>query len=138
MKLITRDTDYAVRVLLVFAARPSAVLSVRDLGRQVPLPRPILRKICRTLAARGILGSRRGKGGGFMLLRPPGEITLAELVGIFSGPVRLTECMFLKKPCPNRPTCPLRKELKRIEGMIRDALDSVSIESLLKKESEDG
>ena len=65
MKLITRDTDYAVRALCFIGQRQKRLISASELVANLKIPRPFLRKILQTLNREGILNSYKGKGGGF-------------------------------------------------------------------------
>ncbi|HOW43522.1 MAG TPA: Rrf2 family transcriptional regulator [Candidatus Omnitrophota bacterium] len=132
MKLLTRDTDYAVRALLAMAARKSMV-AVSDLVIELKIPRPFLRRILQRLTKADVLGSLKGKGGGFVLKREPAKISLVDLMAIFQGPVQLSECLFKKKICPNRKTCPLRSEISEIEDFALTKLRSITIAKLLRK-----
>jgi Rrf2 family protein len=131
MKLITRDTDYAVKALLFFAKSKRKVVSVTDLVQALRIPRPFLRKILQVLNKREVLKSRKGQGGGFELSLPPQKIFLSFLIEIFQGPFQLNECLFKKNICPDRATCPLRPKINSIERLVISELKSITIQSLL-------
>ena len=67
MKLINRDTDYAVRALSYILRRKDKIVTAAELVRELDMPRPFLRKILQSLNKNGFLKSQRGKGGGFIL-----------------------------------------------------------------------
>jgi Rrf2 family protein len=131
MKLVTRDTDYALRALMAIIANKNRVTSVRELVRRLKMPRPFLRKLLQQLHHGGILKSYKGPAGGFALAREPGQIRLLDLIAIFQGPLRLNECTFKKRPCPSTPACPLRDELCKIERDVFLKLSRISVGSLL-------
>lgn len=131
MKLINRDTDYAVKALLYIARNSVQRISVADLARKLDIPYPFLRKTFQTLSGRGILISSRGKGGGFKLAVPPEKIYLTDLINIFHGPVELAECLFRDKICPDIKTCPLRKKILKLQEFVLTELRSITIASLL-------
>ena len=62
MKLITRDTDYAIRALC-FIAKEQDTISVAQLVNRMRMPRSFLRKLLQVLSSKGILVSIKGKGG---------------------------------------------------------------------------
>ena len=70
MKLITRDTDYALRALCFIAKHKKEIISVDRLAEESKIPRPFLRKILQKLNRAGILKSYKGQGGGFICLFP--------------------------------------------------------------------
>lgn len=133
MKLITRDTDYAVRALCCIAKDVDKVVSATDLVKCLKIPRPFLRKILQILNNEGILISAKGKGGGFALAKIPERIFLIDLIKIFHGDFRLNECFFKKRVCPNIKACPLKKEIDLMQKYVVNRLSCITIASLLRK-----
>ena len=131
MKLITRNTDYAIRALYCIAEQKQEIISADQLVKSLDMPRPFLRKILQTLNKEGLLNSHKGKGGGFALAVPPEKITLASVMKIFQGPLKLNECTFKKKVCPNIKDCPLKKKIDEIEKEVILRLKAINLESLL-------
>ena len=81
--------DYASRALLSLAlgADHSVPTSVRDLAERTGLPQPYLEQILLILKGVGLVRSKRGVGGGYVLAREPEDITLAEIVAAVDGPI---------------------------------------------------
>ena len=134
MKLITRNTDYAVRALCCIAEQKQEVISADQLVKSLKMPRPFLRKILQTLNKEGLLNSSMGKGGGFALAVSPGEITLTDVMEIFQGPIKLNECKFRKSDCPYISDCFLKKKIDEIEKEVIVKLKAITIASIIKKE----
>jgi Rrf2 family protein len=134
MKLINRDTDYALKALLALAGQPDGVTPVAELTEELGVPRPYLRKIMQRLARAKLVRSFKGQGGGFRLGRPAGEIELADVIQAFQGELKLHDCLFKKKPCPDVRTCPLRKTIGRLEDRLATELRTLTIASVLKGE----
>jgi len=132
MKLITRDSDYAIRALCFIIKHKEKIVPVSELVKELKIPRPFLRKILQVLNKKGILKSYKGQGGGFLLAGPSNKIFLVDLIKIFQGPLRLNECFFKKMPCPNINTCTLRKKIKHIERFVIQELKSITIASLFR------
>ena len=133
MKLITRNTDYAVRALCCIAEQKQEVISADQLIKSLEMPRPFLRKILQTLNKEGLLNSSKGKGGGFALAISPEKISLIDVMKIFQGPIRLTEHKFKKSDCPNISDCLLKKKIDEIEKEVILRLKTITLESLLIK-----
>jgi len=133
VKLITRNSDYAVRALCCIAEQKQEVISADQLIKSLEMPRPFLRKILQILNKEGLLNSFKGKGGGFTLAISPEKINLIDVMKIFQGPIKLNECTFKKKVCPNIKDCPLKKKIDKIEKEVIFKLRAINIESLLKK-----
>ncbi len=130
MKLITRDTDYALRALCFIARHRKEIVSVRELVKKLKIPKPFLRKILQILNKKRILKSYKGKGGGFLLAVPASKIFLVDLIEIFQGPLRLNECFFKRIACPNTKTCALRKKINNIERYVIRELRYITLASL--------
>lgn len=133
MKLITRDTDYAIRALCFIAKNNEKVVSVPELVRATKIPRPFLRKILQALHNYGILRSYKGKGGGFCLARSADKIILTDIMRVFQGKLRLSECIFKGLRCPQIRACPLNKKISRIERFVIKELKNISIGCLTRE-----
>jgi Rrf2 family protein len=134
VKLITRNTDYAVRALCCIAEQKQDVISADQLVKSLEMPRPFLRKILQTLNKEGLLNSSKGKGGGFVLAVSPGKITLTDVIKIFQGPIRLNECKFRKSDCSYINDCLLKKKIDEIEKEVITKLKTITIASIIKEE----
>lgn len=132
MKLITRDTDYALRAVCFIARHNREIITTGRLVRELKIPRPFLRKILQVLNKKKILKSHKGRLGGFLLAVPPARLFLVSLIEIFQGPLKLNECFFKKKICPNTDTCSLRRKITHIEKYVIKELNSITIASLLR------
>ncbi len=88
MRVSTRG-DYASRALLSLALRQDGSMptSVRDLAERTGLPQPYLEQILLSLKGVGLVRSKRGVGGGYVLARSAESITLAEIVAAVDGPI---------------------------------------------------
>lgn len=131
MKLITRDTDYAIRALCFIAKCGKEIVPVSELNRNLRIPGPFLRKILQILNKKRLLRSYKGKGGGFMLALAPNKIFLADLIEIFQGSLKLNECIFKKRICPDRKTCKLKKRIDNIQKQVISELKDITLASLL-------
>lgn len=117
------------------ASRPGEVVTATQLVDELKIPRPFLRKILQKLNKVGLVLSAKGSGGGFRLTRDPEDMSLADIIEAFQGSLRINECVFKKKLCPNRCGCNLKSKIEEIEGHVTFELKSTSIGSLLKKGS---
>lgn len=87
LKVSTRG-DYACRALLSLVlhdeGRPT---SVRDIAERTALPQPYLEQILLALKGAGLVKSKRGVGGGYLLARAPEDVQLSEIVSAVDGPI---------------------------------------------------
>jgi len=83
--------DYACRALLSLTlhAGGGGPTSVRDIAERTGLPQPYLEQILLALKGAGLVKSKRGVGGGYVLSRPPEEIRLSEIISAVDGPIAL-------------------------------------------------
>ena len=88
VKVSTRG-DYASRALLSLALHGATQTptSVRDIAERTALPQPYLEQILLALKGAGLVRSKRGVGGGYVLAREPDEISLAQIVAAVDGPI---------------------------------------------------
>jgi Rrf2 family protein len=90
MRVSTRG-DYACRALLSLALHSdeAAPTSVRDIAERTGLPQPYLEQILLALKGAGLVRSKRGVGGGYILARSPSDIRLSDVVSAVDGPIAL-------------------------------------------------
>lgn len=131
MKLITRDTDYALRALCFIAKNKKKLFCVSYLVKKLKIPGPFLRKLLQVLHHNGILSSFKGREGGFSLAKKPKDIFLWDIMTIFQGEFCLNECFLQKRVCPNIKNCILRKKITKIEAHVARELKGISIDCLL-------
>jgi len=130
MKLITRNTDYALRALC-FLSKQKDIVTVSQLVKSLGVPRPFMRKILQKLNQEKILESSKGQRGGFKLKLPPERIYILGIMRIFQGQVGLNGCFLKKKACPNKGKCVLRKKIRNIEANVFRQLEDINIASLV-------
>jgi Rrf2 family cysteine metabolism transcriptional repressor len=132
MKL-TAKSDYAVLAVIGLARHYQSGESVRieDLAEQQGIPRTYLVQILIELKAQKLVKSVRGKSGGYLLARPPGQITLADVLRTVHGQV-------FDSPALSQPQCPpeLRWAWNKLQKAVDDAADSITFQSLLEETSE--
>jgi len=134
VKLITRDTDYAIRALCYITEHKKKIVSVKELTAKLKIPRPFLRKILQILNKNRVLTSYKGKGGGFKLNISSNEILLPDLIRIFQGPFKLSSHLFKNKRCPRINKCKLKKRLDAIERYVNSKLKDITLSCLLTGE----
>jgi len=126
-------SDYAARAVLGLARHyPTGVaLRVEDLGAEQGVPSSYLVQILLELKAQGIARSVRGKEGGYLLARPPAEITLADVLHAVHGTVFDT-------PALNDPACPaeLRRAWQKLQQSLEATAAGITFQKLLDESSE--
>lgn len=132
MKLLTKDTDYAVRAIVNLARNPEGYRSSRIIAADEGIPLQFLRRILQKLTKAGLVISREGVNGGVRLKTRPKDIRVSDIIKIFQGDIELSECMFRKRLCAHRSTCVLRARIKTIEEMVNQEFEKVTIATLVR------
>ncbi|MBI3964225.1 MAG: Rrf2 family transcriptional regulator [Chloroflexi bacterium] len=135
--LITREADYAIRMMLEVASQPSGrPRTTVDVSKERLVPRPFVRKIVGRLTAAGLLRTRRGNHGGLMLARPADEITLLSIIDATQSPITVNRCVLNPQICPLQPTCPVHEVCRTAREQLVDLFGSVRLTDLLKRSAE--
>jgi Rrf2 family nitric oxide-sensitive transcriptional repressor len=88
-------------------------------------------KVVHQLGRLGYVRNSRGPGGGIVLAREPGAITVGRVVLDFEGNMHLLDCVATPGVCVIQPGCSLRSVLAEAERRQMDYLEGVTLESLL-------
>jgi len=131
VKLINRNTNYAIRSL-VYIAETQKVVTVSELVKYLRIPKALLRKIMQILSRRNILKSLKGKNGGFLLNRTSDRISIMDVAKIFQSDIESVNCIFKGGACSNIRHCLIKDKGEKIEKDITHWLNSVSIASLAR------
>lgn len=131
MKLITKNSDYAIRALCAMI-QGKRFIATSSIARKEKIPLPYLHRIIDRLIKEDIVESKEGKNGGVRLKKNPSKINLAYIIRLFQGEIQISQCMFRKNSCPNIDVCVLRKRIKKIEKLLINELSKITIESLNK------
>src|SRR6267378_5714851 len=132
MKLSAKS-DYAARAVLGLARHYQSGESMRvdDLAAEQAIPPNYLVQILIELKAQNIVKSLRGKEGGYLLARPPAEISLGDVLRSIHGQVFDT-------PALSDPQCPpeLRNAWKKLQSTLDQTADSITFQQLLEQGAE--
>jgi len=129
MRLVTKNTHYAIKSLLYFAQYPDRVVPVNELVKKLNLRRAFLRRILQVLNQHKILKSLKGKGGGFILNVKPSSLCIVNIIEIFRGKINIMGCLLEKKVCSHPNECALMLKVKDIEKGLNKALRAMTIGS---------
>ncbi|MBA2326812.1 MAG: Rrf2 family transcriptional regulator [Actinobacteria bacterium] len=129
MKVSTRG-DYAARALLSLALHGSdRPTSVKEIAERTTLPQPYLEQILLAVKGAGLVRSKRGVGGGYVLARPADEITLAEILAAVEGP--LTTLMEEHDHCEGH--CVLQEVWVGVSEETRQILERLTLSDLVDR-----
>ena len=137
--MLSKKAKYAIKALLALADHqgPEPV-RISDLARAEQIPPKFLELILLGLRNQGILKSRKGKGGGYLLARDPSEIFLGQIVRMFDGPLAPVPCASQTayvpcSDCRNEAVCGVHLAMKEVRDATARILDGTSLASLKLK-----
>lgn len=132
MKLSTR-TRYGIRALIDLAHNiDEKPVSVKDIARRQNISTRYLENIFHELKIAGILGSSKGKGGGFYLVKPLKEINILLLIDILDGELAILDCLVDISSCKNPDGCYTRSMWKKLNSEIRQAFARINLEDVFR------
>lgn len=136
---LTREGDYAIRVLADLAGRPRGdVVRTEDLTVTTGVPRAYLAKIVQALARAHLVLTRQGPGGGVSLREDPARITLRQMVEAIEGPIHLNRCLVRAGECPRDAFCAVHPVWARIQAVLLRELDAVRLTDLAEANTRRG
>lgn len=130
--MLSQKARYALRALVELSRVEPAQVTAGELAERADAPRKFLEAILLSLGRAGVIVSRRGKFGGYVLARPAAAISFAEVIRIVDGPLALAPCVsrtaFRKCiDCPDLATCSIREALLRARDATSAVLEGYSV-----------
>lgn len=130
MKL-TRESAYALRGLALLARRPAnESVTLAAIARSQRLPPSFLAKAFQKLSRHGMVVALRGAGHGYVLARPPAEISIRDVLEAIEGDDLFRRCVFLSTQCSDQHPCPLHQHLSHAVGELKTAVERLSVADL--------
>lgn len=136
--MISQKAKYALRALVALAkAAPGASVFIGDIAEEQSIPKKFLEQILLDLKRHGLVVSRRGKAGGYALLRPADVISFGQVLRIIDGPIAPLPClskMAYRKcdDCQDEATCEVRRVFAQVADATRDVLDRTTVADALR------
>lgn len=132
MLRLSKKADYALMAMKHLAQKTTATpaelsTSAREIAELYDIPIELLAKVLQQLARRSLLTSHQGTRGGYTLSRPPGAISVADIIQAIDGPLTVTACSTHDDDCEQFAKCNVRDPLWRIKDRILSALATCSL-----------
>ncbi len=138
MKLSTRGR-YGVRALLDLAVhRGEGLVLLRDIALRQGVSLAYLEHLITPLIAAGLVKSTRGARGGVLLLRPPSEIKLSEVVQLLEGSIAPVDCVDNPDICQRSAFCVTRDIWSEMREAMSQVLDSTTLQDLIERQRQKG
>lgn len=128
--LMTREMDYALRILR--ALHREEQLSAAEIAQRESIPKAITVKILKKLHTAGVVSSRRGSSGGYLLERSCEELYLWDLFQALGETVLVNRCQRSGYQCEARPEdgCGICRELTRIQAVLDGELRQTPLSAI--------
>ncbi|HET7875695.1 MAG TPA: Rrf2 family transcriptional regulator [Methylomirabilota bacterium] len=131
MLRFTKRADYGLMAIHHIAAHgDEGAVSAKRIAEEFSIPPELLAKVLQRLAKKKLITSHNGPMGGYLLTRPPAEITVGEVVRALEGPIRIVSCMTIEEDCPQFNRCNLRRPVEKIQASISYLLDTMTLAEL--------
>lgn len=131
--LLTRASEYALLTLDILR-KSDTPMGAEQLATSLSIPKSFLAKILQSLAKAGILHSKKGAHGGFMLAKKVNEISVNEIIFAAEGRTPVVfDCTSYTNSCPNGSigTCSISPFLNNFQTKIDDFLNGLMLDDIL-------
>jgi len=131
--LLTKASEYALLSLIMISQKETPQ-DVDTLSTKLGISKSFLAKILQSLAREDILDSFKGANGGFMLAKPPEELSLKDIIACAEKkPTVVLECAPDKSVCPSDKSdfCQIWPILNKLQSKIDDFLDNMSLKDII-------
>jgi Rrf2 family protein len=141
--VISQRAKYAMRALVMLAKAPiGQSLSITEISVEQKIPKKFLEQILLELKRHGLVESRRGKDGGYLMRRAPGDVTYGEVLRLVDGPLALLPCLSkiaYKKceDCSDEASCEVRRVFAEVAVATRAVLDAATLQSSIENSNPD-
>jgi Rrf2 family transcriptional regulator, cysteine metabolism repressor len=133
MKLSTR-TRYGIRAVIELAQHEGdRPLQLKTIAERQDISIKYLEQLMGVLRSAGFIRSVRGAKGGYVLAKPPAQITLYEVFRCLEGPVTTTECVEDATNCQRSADCAARRVWAQLEEAIRRVLTGITLADLIEQ-----
>jgi len=138
--MLSKKTKYALHALTFLGKvgdkKPALI---QDISEAYGISHKFLENILLELKKAGILGSKKGKGGGYYLIKAPKEVALSKIIRLLDGPIALVPCVSLNyyEPClecKDEAACGLNKVMIQVRDEMLNVLENKTLADILEKD----
>lgn len=127
MLRMSKLADYGTAIMTEMTREPVRVRSAAEIAAEMHLAAPTVSKVLKLLARRELVTALRGKKGGYLLSRRPGQISVVDIIDAVDGPFGLTECCSRPGLCLQEPSCAVRGHWRQVSRAVRAALEAITL-----------
>lgn len=135
--MLSKKTKYGLKALVNLASRKQNIpVPISEIAEQENISRKFLESILLSLRKAGLLSSKKGKGGGYYLIKTPDAISLATVMRILEGPIAMVPCVSLNfyekcEDCKDPETCAVSKLMLEVRDANLKVYRSRSLADLI-------
>lgn len=135
--MLSRKTKYGIKALTNLARREDDMpVAIGTIAREENISQKFLESILLLLRKTGYLGSKKGKGGGYYLLKKAEEIPVAAVYRILEGPIAMVPCVSLNfyekcDDCPDEESCSVHNLMIQVRDNTLSILEHTSLADLI-------
>lgn len=139
--MLSKKSKYAIHSLVYLAKNfDKGPILISEIAENQKIPKKFLEAILLDLRNAGMLNSKKGKGGGYYLIKSPSDVNLADVVRLFEGAIALLPCVTHRfyEPCvecEDEHACGIRDVFMQIRNETVDILKNSTLEDILQRES---
>src|SRR5580700_4090939 len=139
MRTISKRTQYGLKAVIALGQRyGEGPVLIATLAKDEQIPLKFLEGILLDLKSRGLLNSKKGKGGGYQLSRPPSTVTIGSLMRMMEGPLAALPCASETafrpcEECEDIESCGTRIIMRQVRDATSDILDRTTLADLLRR-----
>jgi Rrf2 family protein len=129
---ISRETDYAIRILLALAKYPGGeIIPSAVVRKEMEVPESLSLQIVSRLSRLNFIHTYPGRNGGIQLAIDPADLNLHQVISAYQGPLILSECLDENHPCNLAPECPVQRKWLKIQKVLERELAAVNFQNLV-------
>lgn len=135
--MLSRKTKYGLKALTYIAKQPEkTTVLIQQIADAENISKKFLESILLSMRKAGFLGSKKGKGGGYYLIKEPSEIKMAAVIRTLEGPIALLPCVslnFYEKcgDCPTEDDCSLHMLMVEVRDQTLSVLEYKTLQDLI-------
>jgi Rrf2 family protein len=134
--MLSKKTKYGIKALTFLGRQEdNTPVAIASISKSENISLKFLESILLTLRKNGILGSKKGKGGGYYLLKSPSEIPMTAIMRILEGPISMVPCVSLNfyekcDDCPDENACAVHNLMIQVRDNTLDVFRNTSLADL--------
>lgn len=131
--MLSKKTKYGLKALTYMARKKSKdPVLISEIASSENISQKFLESILLTLRKNGLLGSKKGKGGGYYMIKEPGHISMASVIRILEGPIAMVPCVSLNfyekcDDCPDENACAVHELMIEVRDNTLKVLENKTL-----------